>query len=58
MNNLQYFEETTRDALKYQIKWNNVHTRKTPYGNREFLCFLSCIRYTFLVNIMSFSGTN
>jgi len=26
MNNLQYFEQTTQDALKYQIKWNNLHT--------------------------------
>jgi len=40
MNNLQYFEQTTQDDLKYQIKRNNVHTRKTPYGNRECFCFM------------------
>ena len=35
-----------------------VHDRKTPYGNRKFFCFLSCIGYTKLVNIMSLSGTH
>jgi len=35
-----------------------VHDRKTPYGNREFFCFLSCISYTKVVNIITIIGNH
>ncbi len=47
LDNKEYFEQTTQDASKYQIKWNNVHTKKLPTEIGSFSIFNLYIVYIF-----------
>jgi hypothetical protein len=56
MNIFLYSEQTTHEAGKLLVK--TIKTEKTPDLLRSFFCFLSCISYTRLVNIIPLFGTH
>jgi len=60
MFKILYIEQTTQDAVRHLGKSfsNKAEKTTTSLRRRSFFCFLSCIGYTKVVNIMSLLGTH